>query len=123
MRKLVLLSPLLVITFISLINTPASNSNSQLPTQTSGKNYGTIKGIVITNGGEPVSEARVYVWLPTTGDWLTRQIGATANDWGGFTLSNLPDGEYAVRAFKEEGGYPDLTFYFYSAAYEAVKWP
>src|SRR5262249_52558713 len=117
MRKLVLLSPLLVITFISLIHTPASKTNSQQPTQPSGKNSGAIKGVVITNGGEPVSKARVYVWLPT-GNWLTRQIGATADDFGGFSLSNLPDGEYAVRAFKKEEGYPDLTFSFYSEAYE-----
>jgi len=122
MRKLVLLSPLLVITVISLINTPASKTNNQLPTQPSEKNSGVIKGIVTTNEGESVSKARVYVWLPT-GNWLTRQIGATADDFGGFSLSNLPDGEYAVRAFKEEDGYPDLTFYFYSAAYDAVKWP
>jgi len=122
MRKLVLLSPILVITFISLINTPATKPNSQLSTRSFGKNSGAIKGIVMTNEGEPVSKARVYVWLPT-GNWLTRQIGATADDLGGFSLSNLPDGEYAVRAFKKEEGYPDLTFSFYSEAYETVQWP
>ena len=47
----------------------------------------------------------------------------TTDESGGFSLPNLPDGEYSIRAFKEEDGYPDLTFSFYSAAYEAVNWP
>jgi hypothetical protein len=123
MRKVVLLSPLLVITFISLINTPASKTNSQLTTQSLGKNSGAIEGIVITNGGEPVSKARVYVMRLSDSNFVGRRNVMTANDLGRFSLSNLPDGEYTIRAFKEEDGYPDLTFYFYSAAYDAMKWP
>ena len=59
MRKLVLLSPLLLITLISLINTRASRTNSQLTVQPSGKNAAAIKGIVTTSGDQPVSKAIV----------------------------------------------------------------
>ena len=123
MRKLVLLSPLLLITFISLINTPASRTDSQLTVQPSGKNSAAIKGIVTTSGGQPVSQAMVYAIRLGNNDRRTRRNAVTTDDSGRFSLSNLPDGEYTIRAFKEEDGYPDLTFSFYSAAYEAVNWP
>ena len=123
MRKLVLLSPLLLITFISLINTPASRTDSQLTVQPSGKNSAAIKGIVTTSGGQPVSQAMVYAIRLGNNDRRTRRNAVTTDDSGRFSLSNLPDGEYTIRAFKEEEGYPDLTFSFYSAAYEAVNWP
>jgi hypothetical protein len=123
MRKLVLLSPLLVITVISLINTGASKTNSQLTIQPSAKNSAAIKGIVTTNGGQPVSNAVVYTSRLGSSDGLTRPNAVTTDDKGRFRLSNLPDGQYTIRAFKEEEGYPDLTFSFYSAAYNAVNWP
>jgi hypothetical protein len=53
----------------------------------------------------------------------TRRNAVTTDDQGRFSLSNLPDGEYTIRAYKEEDGYPDLTFSFYSEAYNAVRWP
>jgi hypothetical protein len=123
MRKLVLLSPLLVITFISVIYTPASKTNGQLTIQPSRKNSAAIKGIVTTSGGQPVSNAIVYANRIGNSETLTRRNSVTSDDQGRFSLSNLPDGEYTIRASKEEDGYPDLTFYFYSAAYNAVNWP
>ncbi|MEN3330509.1 MAG: Carboxypeptidase regulatory-like domain [Acidobacteriota bacterium] len=123
MRKLVLLSPLLVIPFISLINTPARKTNSQLTNHSFGKNSAAIEGIVTTSAGEPVKKAMVYARRLGNSEKLTRRNSVTTDDLGRFSLSNLPDGEYTIRAFKEEDGYPDLTFYFYSVAYEAVKWP
>lgn len=123
MRKLVLLSPLLVITFISFIYTSASKTNSQLTIQPSGRNSAAIKGFVTTIGGQPVSKAIVYASRTDTSAGLTRRNSVTTDDQGRFSLSNLPDGEYTIRAYKEEDGYPDLTFSFYSAAYNGVHWP
>lgn len=123
MKKLVLLSPLLVITFISLIHTLGRKTNSQNTTQPDGKNSAAIKGIVTTSGGEPVSKARVYASRLGGSDLLTRRNLLTTDDQGRFSFPNLPDGEYTLRAYKEEDGYPDLTFSFYSEAYKAVHWP
>ena len=123
MRKLLLLFPLLLISFISLINTPASKTDSQLTIQPSGKNSAAIKGIVTTSGGQPVSNAMVYASRLGNSERLTRRNSVTTDAQGRFSLSNLPDGEYTIRASKEEDGYPDLTFSFYSAAYSAVNWP
>ncbi len=123
MRKLVLLSPLLVITLISLLNTAASKTNSLRTIQSSGKNSAVIKGIVTTSGGQPVSKAMVYASRLGNSEGLTRRNSVTTDDQGRFSLSNLPNGEYTIRASKEEDGYPDLTFSFYSAAYNAVNWP
>ncbi|MCA1578662.1 MAG: carboxypeptidase-like regulatory domain-containing protein [Acidobacteria bacterium] len=123
MRKLLLLSPLLAIIFLSLINTPASKTSSQLTTQPIGKNSAAIKGIVTTSGGEPVSKAMVSASRLGSSEMRTRRNAVTTDDQGRFSLSNLPDGEYTIRAYKEEDGYPDLTFSFYSEAYNAVHWP
>jgi hypothetical protein len=123
MRKLVLLFSLLVIPFISLINTPASKTNNQLTNQPIGKNSAVIRGIVTTSGGEPVSKAMVYTSRLSNSERLTRRNSVTTDERGRFSLSNLPDGEYIIRAFKDEDGYPDLTFSFYSAAYDSVNWP
>ena len=65
----------------------------------------------------------VYAIRLGNNDRRTRRNAVTTDDSGRFSLSNLPDGEYTIRAFKEEDGYPDLTFSFYSAAYDAVDWP
>jgi len=102
MRKLVLLSPLLVITFID---------------------SAAIKGIVTTSGGQPVSNAIVYATRIGNSETVTHRNSVTTDNQGRFSLSNLPDGEYTIRAYKEEDGYPDLTFSFYSEAYNAVNWP
>ena len=123
MRKLVPLSPLLVITLISLGHTPASKTNSQLTIQPSAKNSAAIKGIVTTSGGQPVSKAMLYASRLGNSEVLTRRNSVTTDDQGRFSLTNLPDGEYTIRAYKEEDGYPDLTFSFYSEAYNAVHWP
>ena len=123
MRKLVLCPPLLAIIFLSLINTPASRTSTQFTNQPIGKNSAAIKGIVTTSGGEPISKAMVYVRRLENGEVLTRLNSVTTDDQGRFSLSNLPDGEYTIRAYKEEDGYPDLTFSFYSEAYSAVRWP
>jgi hypothetical protein len=123
MRKLALLSPLLAIIFLSLINTPASKTSTQLTNHPIEKNSAAIKGIVTTSGGEPVSRAMVYASRLGNAETRTRRNVVTTDDQGRFNLSNLPDGEYTIRAFKEEDGYPDLTFSFYSEAYNAVHWP
>jgi Carboxypeptidase regulatory-like domain len=123
MRKLALLFPVLVITFLSLIHTPASRIKSQLTTVPSGKNSAAIKGIVTTSGGQPISKATVYVSGLGNGERLTRRNVVTTDDQGRFILPNLPDGEYTIHAYKEDDGYPDLTFSFYSVAYNAVQWP
>jgi hypothetical protein len=123
MRKLVLLSPLLVITFISIAYTSANKTHSQPTIQPSGKKSAAIKGIVTTSGGQPVSKAIVYASRTGNSERLTRRNSVTTDDQGRFSLSNLRDGEYTVRASKEEDGYPDLTFSFYSAAYNRVNWP
>jgi hypothetical protein len=123
MRKLALLSPLLAIIFLSLINTPASKTSTQLTNHPIEKNSAAIKGIVTTSGGEPVSRAMVYASGLGNAETRTRRNVVTTDDQGRFNLSNLPDGEYTIRAFKEEDGYPDLTFSIYSEAYIAVHWP
>ena len=123
MRNLVLFSRLLAIIFLSLINTPASKTGTQLTNQLTGKNSAAIKGVVTTSGGEPVSKAMVYASQLGNGERTTRRNAVTTDDLGRFSLPNLPDGEYTIRAFKEEDGYPDLTFSFYSEAYNAVHWP
>src|ERR1051326_6887681 len=123
MRKLVLLSPLLVITFISVIYTNASKTSSQLTIQPSGKKSAAIKGIVTTSGGQAVSNAIVYATRIGNDERLTRRNAVTSDEQGRFKLSNLSDGEYTIRAYKEEDGYPDLTFSFYSEAFNAIHWP
>lgn len=123
MRKLGRFSPLLAIIFLSLVNSPASKTSIQLTNQATGKNTAAIKGIVTTSGGEPISKAMVYASRLGIGERIARRNAVTTDDLGRFSLSNLPDGEYTIRAFKEEDGYPDLTFSFYSEAYNAVHWP
>ena len=123
MRKLLLLSPLLVITFISLIHSSASKSNSQHATQSDRKSSAAIKGIVTTSGGQPVSKAVLYASRLGNSEMLMRRNEVTTDDQGRFSLPNLADGEYTIRAYKEEEGYPDLTFSFYTAAYNGVNWP
>jgi hypothetical protein len=92
--------------------------------QPSEKKSAAIKGIVTTSGGQPVSKAMVYaIRLGNNDDRRTRRDSVKTDEAGRFSLSNLPDGEYSILAFKEEDGYPDLTFAFYSAAYEDVNWP
>jgi hypothetical protein len=122
MRKLVLLSPLLAITFVSLINTRAVKTG-QFTAHTAAKNAAAIKGIVTMSGGQPVSKAMLYASRLGSSEMQTRRNSVAADDQGRFSLPNLPDGEYTIRAYKEEVGYPDLTFSFYSAAYNAVHWP
>lgn len=123
MRKLLLLSPLLVITLISLIHSPASKSNSQHTTQSAEKSSAAIKGIVTTSGGQPVSKAVLYASRLGNSEMLMRRNEVTTDDQGRFSLPNLPDGEYTIRAYKEAEGYPDLTFSFYTEAYNGVHWP
>ena len=122
MRTIVLLAPILAITSISLINTRASKTNNQLPMPPDRKNSAAIKGIVTTNRGQPVAKAMVYASRLGSSERLTRRNSVTTDDQGRFSLPDLPDGEYTIHAYKEEDGYPDLTFSFYSAAYNAVHW-
>lgn len=123
MRRLLLLSPILVVTFISLIYSPSSKTNSQQTTQPDGTNSAAIKGFVTTSGGQPVSHATLYAGRLGGNEMLSQRNSVTTDDQGGFRLSNLPDGEYTLRAYKEADGYPHLLFSFYSEAYRNVSWP
>ncbi len=66
-----------------------------------------IAGVVVTPKGERVAEARVVAVPRATDDQLQRvdarlrgQLGAIADDDGGFTLAGLVPGEYHLRAIR-----------------------
>jgi hypothetical protein len=94
--------------FISLILTSLSTL-SAMPAQT----LGTIHGTVLDNRGVPVSGARVNAAL-------TRQPGQSVAHYvetdatGHFSIDGLAWGEYKVFVMREQSGYPNMHFSFYS---------
>lgn len=57
-----------------------------------------------------MSKAMLYASRIGNSEVLTRRNSVTTDEQGRFSLFNLADGEYTIRAYKEEDGYPDLTF-------------
>lgn len=75
---------------------------------------GVIKGTVIDEKDKPVAKARVHIAEngPQSGHRLL-QVYETNVD-GRFTINHVPWGTYVILAGKEDDGYPDTKFAFYS---------
>ena len=70
-----------------------------------------VKGRVLTEHGEPVSNASVYLELldgPATG----RPTTLKTNKDGTYELITSTPGTYAIHAFQTDEGYPDIIFAF-----------
>lgn len=94
------------------------------PGAKTGGGGGVVEGVVLKGTGEPLAKALVYAaGGPDDGQGRRRRRAALTDESGRFTLSGLPAGEYQIRAVKEEEGYPDMTFNFYSSASQEGKWP
>jgi hypothetical protein len=78
-----------------------------------------VKGRVLTENGDAVSDASVYFELldrPATG----RPTIVKTDLSGNYEISLREEGLYAVHAFKAEAGYPDVTFAFNLAPGQVV---
>jgi hypothetical protein len=76
---------------------------------------GAITGHVFDDKGNPVSKAKVHIAELNQQQTSRRalRIYETASD-GKFLIQDVPWGSYVVLAGKEEEGYPDPKFAFYS---------
>jgi hypothetical protein len=76
-----------------------------------GSDIASVKGRVLTEGGEPMSDASVYfesLERPSTGHPVITKTSQT----GSYEVSLKEAGAYVIHAFKEEAGYPDIVFAF-----------
>lgn len=76
-----------------------------------GSGMAVVKGRVLTESGQPLSDASVYLESldrPATG----RPALAKTDRAGFFEVSLREAGSYVVHAFNEEAGYPDVVFAF-----------
>jgi hypothetical protein len=79
-----------------------------------GQNKGSIRGTVVNEGGIPINQAKVNA------DAMNGRIRATAiryvetDEAGHFLIDQLEWGNYKVFALKEDSGYPNMAFSFYS---------
>jgi hypothetical protein len=76
-----------------------------------GADMASVKGRVLTAGGEPLSDASVYLeslQRPATG----RPVLAKTDQSGYYEVRLGEAGEYVIHAFKEDAGYPDVVFAF-----------
>src|ERR1700680_1048581 len=74
---------------------------------------GTVRGKVVDTSGQPVVGAMVSA--KRLGVPLARAIEYVSTDQGGlFTIRGLEWGTYGIFANKEEDGYPNTSFQFYS---------
>lgn len=74
---------------------------------------GAVKGKVVTQEGLPIVKARVSV--DSTFSIIQKPVTyAETDERGNFVLGRLQWGTYYVFARKDEDGYPDTTFAFYS---------
>jgi hypothetical protein len=81
---------------------------------------GSVEGVVLGEDNRPLSGASVY-GLPEKD--MRREIWATSDNAGRFTLQNVPAGNVYVLAFKESEGYPNKFYAFYKVktAHSSVK--
>jgi len=107
--------------FVCQIRTTYSLTEFRKTPAVSQYSVGSVSGHVLTVEGTPIAYAKVYA--KKKGEAF--QVGAVpiteADARGAFTMSRLSPGEYAIVAFEEEAGYPDLTFSFYSRANSTFK--
>src|SRR4030081_3900385 len=85
-----------------------------------GSDMASVKGRVLTEGGEPVSDASVYLESlerPATG----RPVITKTDQKGFYEVSLKETGAYAIHAFKEEAGYPDIVFAFNLAPNQVAR--
>jgi hypothetical protein len=75
---------------------------------------GTIKGVVVDEQGKPVTKAEIHIAeiKSFVGHRLVEMHETDGQ--GQFVIDNIPWGTYFVMAGKEEAGYPDTRFAFYS---------
>ena len=80
----------------------------------SAQDKGSIRGIVVDEGGTPVVDAKVNA--SPLGGWRTVRFlrYATTDADGRFLLDALEFGKYGVFAMKEEALYPNMSSSFYS---------
>jgi carboxypeptidase family protein len=78
--------------------------------QQSKSTIGSIQGIVFDGNGKPLAGATVY-GLPEQN--MNREVDATSDAAGRFVLSELPEGDVYVSAFKESAWYPCNFFAFF----------
>jgi hypothetical protein len=96
----------------------ASSSYAQDKSENqSKKGYGMIEGQVVTMEGVPVANATVYAF-----EYGRSPINVT-DVQGKFTLTHLPVGEHRINAYKEDDGFPNLLWSFYSEAYKREEFP
>jgi len=69
---------------------------------------GSVQGVVLDEGGNPVSGATVYA------EDMRRPIFASSDATGTYTLPDVPVGVAYVFAFKESDGYPNEFWAFYT---------
>lgn len=86
---------LLLLTTLSLMaqNTPAPIDN------------GTIAGIVLNEGGEPVDHAHICLSVSKGNETTTNCTVSTSNEGGNFAIEHLKPGTYGLFAIKQEEGY------------------
>jgi hypothetical protein len=80
--------------------------------------YGSIRGTVLTEKGEPLEGATVYV-LPSSN--MRNEMRAQTDLNGNFVVSGIPQGRAYVSAFDEEQGYPYNFFSFFLMPGEEPK--
>jgi hypothetical protein len=71
---------------------------------------GSVRGVVLNVEGKPIPGAIVY-GLPEQD--MFKQFPTTADAKGEFTLTDLPQEDFYLHAYKESDGYPDSMFAFY----------
>jgi len=93
-----------------------SHSAAQQPTA----ELGEIRGVVMDEGGSPVSEAEVDRDSISHGPVGKAISLALTDKSGAFTFSPVKFGSYKLYALKPESGYPDTKFDLYSESYHPV---
>jgi len=75
---------------------------------------GTVTGTVVNETGKPLAKAKVHVAEkgPFAGHRVVQYH--ETDDGGHFRIAHVPWGTYVVMAGKEDAGYPDTAFVFYS---------
>lgn len=71
---------------------------------------GSVQGVVLDGVGKPLPGATVYA-LPEMD--MLKQIRATTDAAGKFTVNDIPEGGVYLGAFKERDGYPYNFFSFF----------
>lgn len=89
------------------------------PQSVSAGKPGEIVGRVVDLQGQPVPKAKVHVRLVGANP-TGRIIFYWADAEGNFSIKGLASGEYDIFVSKEEDGFPDTDFFFYSSKQTSV---